>query len=101
MGRPPDPSQLGPRASQKVAKNEAARRVLDDQLTSLPDGTYRQTTPDQTVSQFNLAHRIASTTDRNGNVWRFDYDASGSVIIVLKPTNQSPRRSPPAHHRKL
>ena len=56
-------------------------------LVKLGDGTYQRTTKDQTVHLFNSNHQIASMTDRNGNVWTFEYDADDVISSITDPAN--------------
>jgi len=54
-------------------------------LEKLPDGTYRQTMPDQTVYSFNTLNKLASMTDRNGNTTAYEYDAVGNLSRIIDP----------------
>ncbi len=54
-------------------------------LEQLPNGTFRRTLRDQTVQQFNADNKIATITDRNGNVTTYQYDANGRLIAWIDP----------------
>jgi YD repeat-containing protein len=54
-------------------------------LMRLADGTFRRTTKDQTVYQFNAQNKLASVRDRNGNETRYLYDAAGKLTAVVDP----------------
>src|SRR5262249_8331989 len=60
-------------------------------LEKLGDGRFRRTMPDGTVYQFNAQNRLATVTDRNGNVTRFDYDAAGSLLRIVDPVGLETR----------
>lgn len=49
------------------------------------DGRYRRTFPNQTVHQFDSAHRLASMTDRSGNATVFTYDDAGRLSQITDP----------------
>ena len=55
-------------------------------LERLADGTFRRTTKDQTVYQFDETNRLVSITDRNGNETRHVYDESGHLTAIVDPT---------------
>ena len=55
-------------------------------LERLADGTFRRTTKDQTVYQFDETNRLVSITDRNGNETRHVYDESGRLTAIVDPT---------------
>ncbi len=54
-------------------------------LERLPGGTFRRTTKEQTVYEFDSGNRLTSVRDRNGNTTRFDYDAAGRLIKITDP----------------
>ncbi|MGN6548033.1 MAG: hypothetical protein ACTHK7_23565, partial [Aureliella sp.] len=54
-------------------------------LVRQSDQTFRLTTTDGTVYQFNLQNKLASQTDRNGNATTFAYDAQGRLQTITDP----------------
>ncbi len=54
-------------------------------LIKIDDGTFQQTLTDNTVVRFNTANRISTRTDRNGNVWRFQYDSNNILSKITDP----------------
>jgi RHS repeat-associated protein len=54
-------------------------------LEKLPNGTYRNTRPDQTVYQFNENHQLATVTDRQARVTTYNYDAGGNLTTITDP----------------
>ena len=60
-------------------------------LIKLDDGTYEQTMPDKMVYRFNSDHQIATKTDRNGNVWRYQYDSEKAISGVTDPAGLETR----------
>jgi RHS repeat-associated protein len=51
----------------------------------LADGTYRRTTLDKTIYEFDGAGRLIRMTDRNGNQTNWHYDSSGNLIRMVDP----------------
>ena len=49
-------------------------------LSKLPNGTFRRVSPDKTIEQYGSNKKLASLTDRNGNVSRYEYDSNGRFI---------------------
>ena len=56
-----------------------------DSLEKLGDGTFRITSVDQTVLQFNARGDLASVTDRNSNSTQYVYNASGQLTKIVDP----------------
>ncbi|MEO0354940.1 MAG: Ig-like domain-containing protein, partial [Cyanobacteria bacterium P01_A01_bin.3] len=54
-------------------------------LEQLSDGTFRRTTKDQTVYDFNADNQLISVTDRNGNIHRHNYDSQGRLVSMVDP----------------
>ncbi len=54
-------------------------------LEKLADGTFRRTTTNQTVYQFNDHNQLSTVTDRNSRVTEWRYDAAGSLIKWVDP----------------
>ncbi|HEY2415095.1 MAG TPA: RHS repeat-associated core domain-containing protein [Pirellulaceae bacterium] len=54
-------------------------------MERLVDGTFRRTTTDQTVYNFNNDNNLASVRDRNGNTTTYTYDASGHLTLITDP----------------
>jgi RHS repeat-associated protein len=52
-------------------------------LEKLPDGTFRRTTTDQMVYQFNSANALASTTDRYGNQTSYEYNSQEKLTKIV------------------
>ena len=49
-------------------------------LEKLPDGTFRRTTKDQMVYEFDTNNKLVSVTDRNGNQTSHVYDAEQRLV---------------------
>ena len=54
-------------------------------LSKLPNGTFRRVWPDQSVEQYGANNKLASMTDRNGNVSRYEYDSAGRLTKFTDP----------------
>ncbi|MCB9940713.1 MAG: hypothetical protein H6823_20945 [Planctomycetaceae bacterium] len=54
-------------------------------LEKLNDGTFRRTTPDKTVYQFNSRMQLATMIDRNHNATTYGYDGAGKLISITDP----------------
>lgn len=54
-------------------------------LSKLAEGTFRRVWPDQTIEQFNANNKLASVTDRNGNISRYQYDGVGRLTKFIDP----------------
>ncbi|MGB3494710.1 MAG: exosortase-dependent surface protein XDP2 [Elainellaceae cyanobacterium] len=54
-------------------------------LEKLADGTFRRTTKNQTVYEFNASNQLASMQDRNGNTTQFVYDDADRLIKITDP----------------
>ncbi|MFO0871611.1 MAG: pre-peptidase C-terminal domain-containing protein [Pirellulales bacterium] len=52
-------------------------------------GAFRRTLPDQTVYQFDVTGRLATVTDRQGNVTRYEYDGAGRLAAIVDPVGLS------------
>ena len=55
------------------------------QFEKLPNGTFRRTTTDQMVYQFNLNNQLESTTDSNGNSTQYVYDNQQRLTTIVDP----------------
>ena len=60
-------------------------------LVKQGDGTYEQTMPDRMVYRFNSDHQIATKTDRNGNIWRYQYDSQKTISTITDPAGLETR----------
>lgn len=60
-------------------------------LVKLSDGTYEQTMPDKMVYRYNSDHQIATKTDRNGNVWRYQFDSEKTISKITDPAGLETR----------
>ena len=54
-------------------------------VEKLADGTFRRTTTDQTVYQFNANNDLESVTDRNGNRTTYTFDAQQRLTGYVDP----------------
>ncbi len=54
-------------------------------VEKLADGTFRRTTTDQTVYQFNTDNDLESVTDRNGNRTTYTFDAQQRLTGYIDP----------------
>jgi RHS repeat-associated protein len=54
-------------------------------LEKLPGGGFRRTAPDQMVWMFDSSNRIASVSDRNGNVTQYLYNLEGQLRAIVDP----------------
>src|SRR5262249_54716169 len=52
-------------------------------LVKLADGTFQRTLTDGTVDHFNTDNELATSTDRDGNVTTYAYDASGHLLSII------------------
>ncbi|MBT9315957.1 peroxidase family protein [Leptothoe spongobia] len=54
-------------------------------LERLADGTFRRTTKDKAVYQFDDNNRLVLITDRNGNETQHDYNELGQLTAIIDP----------------
>ena len=54
-------------------------------LQRLADSTFRRTLTDGSVEVFDAAGKLASVTDRNGNVTLYAYDTAGNLARITDP----------------
>jgi RHS repeat-associated protein len=54
-------------------------------LEKLPDGTFKRTTTDQMVYEFNSANALESVTDRNGNQTSYEYNSQSQLTKIVDP----------------
>ncbi len=54
-------------------------------LSKLPNGTFQRVTPDKTIEQYGSNRKLASLTDRNANVSRYEYDSTGRLTKFIDP----------------
>jgi RHS repeat-associated protein len=64
--------------------------IYDDVVSVVDPSTeettyYRLTTPDHTVTVFDVSGRTISVTDRNGNETQYNYDAKGRLTSIIDP----------------
>jgi RHS repeat-associated protein len=62
---------------------------IHDTLVKNADGTYKLTTLDRTVSQFNPSGRITSSTDDHGLATTYGYDSKGRLASITDSSGQS------------
>lgn len=55
-------------------------------LEKLDDGTFRRTTTEQTVQEFNTDNKLASVSDRHDNLTSYTYNADGNLAKIVDPT---------------
>ncbi len=56
-------------------------------LQQLAGGTFRRTLKDQTIQIYNAQNLLASETDRDGNLTRYDYDPQGRLVKITDPAS--------------
>ena len=54
-------------------------------LSKLPNGTFQRLWLDKTVEQYNAINKLATITDRNGNLTRYEYDNVGRIQKITDP----------------
>jgi RHS repeat-associated protein len=73
----------------EAPKTVGGAYVSDDHdpsiLEKLPDGTFRITQKDKTVYRFNSQNMLSETQEVDGEVTRYQYDASGQLTGIVDP----------------
>jgi RHS repeat-associated protein len=62
---------------------------IHDTLEKQGDGTFKLTTPAQTVYRFDATGRIATITDDHGLVITYGYNSSGRLATITDPSSQT------------
>jgi RHS repeat-associated protein len=62
---------------------------VHDTLVKNADGTFKLTTLDRTISQFNPSGRITSVTDDHGLATTYGYDSKGRLASITDSSGQS------------